>query len=163
MTLPVAPPGQTTWCTAADVLQLTGVTVDLPQVYIANATLELHLGRTYVELVSNPDNGGKVKVGRRDIEWLRRACAYQCAWIAGQPDLFRRLDADAVPAGGGRPIVLKDRGLTLAPLARKALERVTWLRSRSLHVRSPFEDGLGGINPNPDAESNDQYEPWSPL
>jgi hypothetical protein len=33
--------------------------------------------------------------------------------------------------------------LVLAPLAKKALNRVSWLRSRSLHVRAPFEDGLG--------------------
>jgi hypothetical protein len=34
----------------------------------------------------------------------------------------------------------------LAPLAKRALGRVSWLRSRSLHVRSPFQDGLGPLS-----------------
>lgn len=161
MTIPISPVGQTTWCTAADVLQLTGKTVDDPQVYQANATMELHLGRTYVEMMSTPDSG-QVKLGRRDLEWLRRACAYQCAWITAQPDLFTRLDMDAV-AATGRPIQLKDRGLTLAPLARKALERVSWLRTRSMHIRSPFQDGMGPISGNAASEANDAYETWSSL
>ncbi len=161
MTIPVNPAGQTTWCTVADVLMFTGITVDLPQVVMANATLELHLGRTYFEMMSNPD-AGQVKIGRRDLEWLRRACAYQCAWQAAQPDMFQRLDMDAL-ASTGRPITLKDRALTLAPLARKAIERVSWLRTRSIHVRSPFEDGMGPISPNAAAEVNDYYETWSAL
>lgn len=161
MTIPVNPAGQTTWCTVTDVLQLTGITVDLPQVIMANATLELHLGRTYTELMSNPDNG-QVKIGRRDLEWLRRACAYQCAWMTAQPDMFTRLDADAIGTGG-RPIQLKDRGLVLAPLARKAIDRCSWLRTRSVHIRSPFEDGMGPISPNATAEANDSYETWSSL
>src|SRR5207253_1165061 len=117
---------------------------------------ELHIGRTYYELVSNPD-GGSLKVGRRDREWLRRACAYQCAWMLAQPDMYQRLDMDAL-ASTGRPITLKDRALVLAPLARRALQRVSWLRSRSLHIRTPFTDGLGPVSPNAVAESNDAYE-----
>lgn len=161
MTIPVNPVGQTTWCTVADVLQLTGTVVDLPQVVQANAVIELHIGRTYTEIMVSPD-GGQVKIGRRDLEWMRRACAYQCAWQTAQPDMFLRLDMDAV-ASTGRPIKLKDRALVLAPLARKAIERCSWLRSRSLHVRSPFTDGMGPISGNAVAEANDAYESWSGL
>lgn len=161
MTVPVNPDGQTTWCVPADVLQLTGVTVDQPQCYQGCAVIELHTGRTYVEMMSNPDNG-QVKIGRRDLEWMRRAAAYQTAWMTGQPDVFTRLDMDALSAGS-RPIQLKDRALTLAPLARKALARVSWLRTRSLHVRSPYQDGLGPISPNPASEANDFYEVFTPM
>lgn len=161
MTLPVNPTGQTTWCVAADVLQLTGKTVTLSQVEMASAQIELHIGRTYFEMMSNPDNG-QVKIGRRDLEWMRRACAYQCAWMLGQPDMYTRLDADAIGAAG-RPINLKDRALVLAPLARKAISRVSWLRSRSLHARSPFQDGMGPISGNAASEANDAYESWSSM
>lgn len=161
MTIPISPPGQTTWCTVADVLTFTGKTVDDGQVMQGNATIELHIGRTYLEMMSTPD-GGQVKLGRRDLEWLRRACAYQIAWLTAQPDVFTRLDMDAL-ASTGRPIQLKDRALTLAPLARKALERVSWLRTRSLHIRSPFQDGMGPISGNAASESNDAYETWSSL
>ena len=113
----------------------TGKTVTDTQVAQASAALELHIGRTYYETVSNPD-GGSLKVGRRDREWLRRACAYQAAWMLAQPDMYQRLDMDAL-ASTGRPITLKDRALVLAPLARRALQRVSWLRSRSLQGPHP--------------------------
>jgi hypothetical protein len=56
--------------------------------------------------------------------------------------MFARLDLNAVTQEG-RAVGLKEHALVLAPLAKKALNRVSWLRSRSLHVRAPFEDGLG--------------------
>lgn len=151
-----------TWCTIDDVALYTGLNVSDATLAQAAGILELHIGRTYFELVSNPD-GGALKIGRRDRQWLRQACAYQAAWLTAQPDVFQRLDMDAL-ASSGRPINLKDRGLTLAPLARKAIQRVSWLRSRSIHVRTPFTDGIGPVSPNMAAEANDFYEgPWLPL
>lgn len=150
-----------TWCTVDDVLLFTGKTVTDAQLAQASAALELHVGRTYFELVSNPD-GGSLKVGRRDREWLRRACAYQAAWMLAQPDMYQRLDMDNL-ASTGRPLTLKDRALVLAPLARRALQRVSWLRSRSLHIRTPFTDGIGPVSPNAVAESNDAYEAFTAM
>lgn len=125
---------QTTWATAADVLSLTGATVTDAQLTQANAALELHAGRLYTDAVT--------RTGTRDIEWMRRACAYQAAWMLSQPDMFSRIDMSAMTQGG-RAVGLKDHALVLAPNAKRALARVSWLRSRSLHVRSPFQDGLG--------------------
>lgn len=150
-----------TWCTLDDVTTFTGKTVTEAQLMQAAASVELALGRTYLELVSDPD-GGQVKVGRRDREWIRRACAYQAAWLPAQPDLYGRLDITGLSTAR-TAIPFKDRALVLAPLARKALQRVSWLRSRSLHTRTPFLDGLNAISPNPVAEANDAYEAWTSL
>ena len=128
---------QTTWATAADVTSLTGATVTDPQLTQANAAIELHAGRLYTDAVS--------RTGTRDVEWMRRACAYQAAWMLAQPDMFTRLEMQAISATG-RPVPIIASALTLAPLARRALNRVSWFRSRSLHVRSPFEDGLGPLS-----------------
>jgi hypothetical protein len=128
---------QTTWATAADVASLTGATVTDPQLTQANAAIELHAGRLYVDAVT--------RTGTRDIEWMRRACAYQAAWMLAQPDMFTRLEMQAISATG-RPVPIIASALTLAPLARRALNRVSWFRSRSLHVRSPFQDGLGPLS-----------------
>lgn len=147
-----------TWCTVDDVLLFTGKAVTDAQLAQASAAVELHIGRTYYETVSHPD-GGSLKVGRRDREWLRRACAYQCAWMLAQPDMFQRLELEQAN-GVGR---LGNTALVLAPLARKALKRVSWLRSRSLHIRTPFTDGIGPVSPNAVAEANDAYEAWSAL
>lgn len=132
---------QTTWATEGDVASLTGVVVDSTQISQANAVIELHSGRIY-SLSTVTDPNGVTNTGPRDAEWMRRACAYQAAWMAAQPDMFTRLDLNAVNQEG-RAVGLKDYTLVLAPLAKRALDRVSWRKSRSLHVRSPFEDGLG--------------------
>ena len=132
---------QTTWATSSDVTSLTGQTVTEAVVNQANAVIEVHSGRVY-SLSGVSDPNGVTNTGARDIEWMRRACAYQAAWMAAQPDMFTRLDLNAVNQEG-RAVGLKDYTLVLAPLAKRALDRVSWRKSRSLHVRSPFEDGLG--------------------
>lgn len=142
---------QTTWATTADVLSLTGVTVSSTDQ--ANAVIEMHAGRTYLVAAA--------KTGTIDLEWMRRAVAYQAAWQLGQADLFTRLDFEAVGKERGTPVAITPTAMTLAPLARMALGRVSWLKSRSLHVRSPFQDGLGPLNSDPTSSENDYYESWS--
>ena len=125
---------QTTWATVADVSSLTGADVSSTDIARANTVIELHTGRLYTDAAT--------RTGTRDLEWMRRACAYQAAWMLSQPDMFSRLDLNAINQEG-RAVGLKEHALVLAPLAKRALARVSWLRSRSLHVRSPFEDSLG--------------------
>lgn len=148
---------QTTWATTGDVASLTGVSVDLTGLSQANAIIELIAGRVYT-LAGVTDANGVTNTGARDTEWMRRACAYQAAWMVSQPDMFARLDLNAINQEG-RAVGLKENSLVLAPLARRALARVSWLRSRSLHVRSPFEDGLGvGVLGGPIMDYDDTGE-----
>lgn len=144
---------QTTWATAADVLSLTGKTVTDDQLTQANAALELHAGRIYTL--------GLAHTGTRDIEWMRRACAYQAAWMPDQPDVFGRLDYTEVGKERGTPTKITATAMTLAPLARKALNRVSWLRSRSLHARSPFTDHMG--YPLGGSTADTGYEDWQAM
>jgi hypothetical protein len=129
---------QTAWATIADVASLTGLAASQTQVDQANSVIEVLGGRIYALAVAN--------TGTRDTEWMRRACAFQCAWMLSQPDMFQRIDFEAVSEGGGRPVGLKPDALVLAPMAKRALNRVSWLKSRSLHVRTPFTDGLGPLS-----------------
>lgn len=152
---------QTTWATAADVLSLTGMTVTDPQLTQANGVVELHAGRVYA-LATLTGSNGVTNTGARDVEWMRRACAYQAAWMPSQPDMFGRLEMEAISATG-RPVPITPAALTLAPLARRALKRVSWLKSRSVHVRSPFQDGMSPISPDADSAANDFYESWSGM
>lgn len=125
------------WASLTDVAALTGAVVTDAQLTQANAVVEMHSGRVYSQAIA--------RTGSRDAEWMRRACAYQAAWMLAQPDVFTRLEMQAISATG-RPVPIIASALTLAPLARRALNRVSWYRSRSLHVRSPFEDGLGPLS-----------------
>lgn len=139
------------WAQAADVLTYTGVTVTDAEVMRAQAIIDMFTARTYDALP---------RIGTRDLHWLTLATAYQAAWMLSQPDLYSRLDFATI-AAGSRPVELKEDTLRIAPLAAKALKRVSWLKSRSLHVRSPFTDGLTPISSDPDSAGNDFYESWS--
>lgn len=151
MTAPAAPE---TWATVEDVATYTGATVTSPQLMQANAMIEMFTRRTCVESYD--------RTGDRDKVWLKRAVAYQAAWMPGQPDVFTRLDVNTIQEGR-KAIGLKENTLLIAPLAKKALRNVSWLKTRSVHVRSPFQDGLSPISPDPDSAGNDWYESWSPL
>lgn len=141
------------WAQAADVAAYTGVTVTDAQVMQAQAVMDMFSARTY---------DAAARIGTRDLYWLKLATAYQAAWMLAQPDLFTRLDFQAI-AMGNRPVQLKDQALLIGPLALKALRRCSWMRSRSFHVRSPFTDGLGGISPDPDSAVNDAFETWGAM
>lgn len=143
-----------TWCSIGDVLTFTGETVDATTIAQAGATIDIHAGRAYAIDGS--------RVGSRDLYWLKLACAYQAAWLPSQVDMFSRVDALGIQAGR-RMIELRDTALVLAPNARKALKRVSWLKSRSVHVKSPFQDGLGVAGLNPLSSATDSLGPWSPI
>lgn len=148
------PSTQATWATPADVLALLGQEVDDATVGTANVVIEILGGRIYTIAAS--------RTGTHDLEVMKRAVVFESVWITGQPDFFTRLDVNAITEGR-RSIGVKDLSLILAPMAKMALRRVSWLKSRSLHVRSPFQDGLSPISPNPDSAANDAYERWAPM
>lgn len=143
----------TSWAQAADVLTITDVTVTDAQVMRAQAMIDMYSARTY---------DAKARIGTRDQYWLKLAVIYQCAWMVGQPDLYTRLDFAAITMDR-RAVALKDDSLRIAPMATKALKRCSWLRSRSLHVRSPFVDGMTPISSDPDSAGNDAYETWGAM
>jgi hypothetical protein len=141
------------WAQASDVAAFTGVTVTDAQVMQAQAIIDMFSARTYDAVL---------RIGTRDLHWLKLATSYQAVWMQSQPDYYSRLDFQTI-AMGNRPVQLKDDSLRIGPLAAKALKRCSWLRSRSLHVRSPFIDGLSPISSDPDSAGNDAYEIWSNI
>ena len=144
---------QTTWATTQDVLTFTGVTVTDAQLAIASGTVDMHVKRTYDDVS---------RVGTRDQYWLKLALCYQAAWLSGQYDMFVRMDITSL--GQSRSITqFGPNAMTLGPLAKKALKNVSWLKSRSLHVQSPFTDGIGVFGTDPQSPGSDDLYPWSPI
>src|SRR5690242_19207737 len=137
---------QTTWATVADVLAVTGATVTDAQLAQANEVIEVMSDRLY--------SVSATRLGALDLAWMRKACAYQAAWMLAQPDMFERLEVTST-SQEGRQLAIRPRGLQLAPMARIALKRCSWQRSRSYHVRSAFLDGPGQLSQDPLAEAND--------
>lgn len=142
------------WCDAETALAVTGVEVTDAQLGTAQAAIEVMSGRTY---------GDTDRIRPRDLYWLQRAVAYQAVWAALQPGLEARMDLTSTTQDSVSASLTGD-AVVLAPMAARALNRLSWRRSRTVHIRSPFVDGSGPwLGANPLLESNDDLERWTPL
>jgi hypothetical protein len=70
--------------------------------------------------------------------WLARAVAYQAAFMVEHPDLFSLLDADSISQDGQG---MSGRGawLSLAPLAKSSIRRLSWKGTHSTRALAPGE------------------------
>jgi hypothetical protein len=140
------------WASAQDVIDATGVTVTEQQLAQAQADIEIFTNRIYAD---------SARIRTRDLHWLGQAVARQAAWIAGQFGLETRLDATQIQQDQVSTTLQGD-GLVLAPMARRALNRVSWMRSRTVHVRSAIE-GAGPIVGNALTDGSDDHMVWAPY
>ncbi|MYS15172.1 hypothetical protein [Streptomyces sp. SID4982] len=140
------------WCGVQDVIDTTGVTVTDQQLAQAQKAVEVFSNRIF------PD-GERMRA--RDLYWLGQAVAYQAAWLAGQFGLETRLDATQIQQDQVSTTLSGD-GLVLAPMAARALRRVSWMRSRTVHIRSAVE-GAGSWLGDPLADASDDQQPWTPY
>jgi len=154
-----------TWATATDVLNITGITVTNAQVSIAGSIVDLFTGRPYSFSWTDPSSEEVIQynwfenVGATDTYYLNLAVVFQTVWMQQQPDLYTRLELDSIQTMRAPIKLNNDNALMIGPLARKALSRVSWLRSRALHVRSPFEDLYAANSVN----FGEFIFPWSPI
>jgi hypothetical protein len=117
------------WATGADVVALTGKPADEEKIQIAQAHIELFIGRT--------EALGSAEMNARDLEWLKRAVAYQATWLEGQADIDTRLNLTQM-AQDGQQATFQGDALVLAPLAKLAIGKLSWMgRNRSISVE-PF-------------------------
>lgn len=139
------------WASIEDVANVTGKTVSEAGRNLAAASIELHTG--LIESVP------RVDMKRNDAYWLRQAVCFQAAWLAPTPDYLERNDIKASAQDGASASGGPD-WMTLAPLARKALKRLSWRGTRTVILggttgRLPVTDAL--------AEAQDDRQPWRPL
>jgi hypothetical protein len=159
------PSSQTTWATAAQVLQYTGVQVTDLQVTTAGYIIDLYSGRPYSFSWTDPSSGEVTdfnwwqNVGGADMYYMMLAVCYQTVWMTQQPDIMTRFDVSTIPSMREPLKVADPSSIALGPLAKKSLSRVSWLRSRALHVRSPFEDLYTANSVN----FGEWIFPWSPI
>jgi hypothetical protein len=101
---------------------LTGVDVTLtPHLAQANGDIEMHTGVLDTAVVHT-----------RDAEWLRRATAWQAAWLAGQPGHAERSTVTSVNQDGLSVTYADQASIVLAPRARRAIRNLSWMGSRSI-------------------------------
>jgi|SRR5215831_6720628 len=135
---------QTTWAQSSDVQTITGVEATDQQVTIAGFIIDNYTGRPYS--MSWVNQAGETiqynwwqKIGAVDSYYLKLAVCYQTVWMMSQPDVMQRMEVHEIPTTR-ESLRVAENALVIGPIAKKALSRVSWLRSRALHVRSPFED-----------------------
>lgn len=114
----------TSWADEADVLRLTGRVVTADDVAQATAVIELTSGGRLAKLDA-------ALVSERNFDWLKRAVAYQAAWMASRPDYFEAMDVSQMTQDGVSATIKAD-GLILAPLARRCLKRLSWRGVRTI-------------------------------
>lgn len=137
-----------TWATIADVAALTGKTVTQAVLNQAESIVETLTGAV-AEFAAD-------LVSARDQHFLKKAVAYEAAWLADQPDAFTRSDVSSA-SQDGQAATFKPDALVLAPMARKAILRLSWRGTRTIRPTRP------GIN---DARSVDEVDDslnWQPL
>ncbi|MER7814542.1 hypothetical protein [Streptomyces sp. NPDC096153] len=141
----------TAWATPQQVIDITGVTVAEQQLAQAQDDIEIFSGRTY-------DDTPRIRA--RDLYWLRKAVARQAAWLTGQFGIETRMDLES-NSQDGVSNAYKEDGIVLAPMAARALKRCSWMRSRTIHIRSAFEGSAGVANAL--LEASDAAQDWRPM
>lgn len=123
------------WATVEDVAEITGMTVVATDVAKARGIIETLVG--VFESVERPG------INDRDLEWLRRAVAYQAAFVKDNPDLFSRIDVTSAGQDGQSVAFRNVDAHMLAPLARKCIRRLSW---RGLHRPKDVADSERFVN-----------------
>lgn len=155
MAEPTEPDAADSWCTVATVAGITGKTVSTVDRNLAAFAVELTTG--LIESVARTD------LTRRDAYWLQQAVAFQAAWLSDTPDYLERNDV-AAASQDGQSVTLKPDALILAPLARRAVKRLSWRGTRS--IRPVPVDERGRIRLTADyvpLEAHDDVQTWRPL
>lgn len=134
------------WATKADVATLTGATVSDAKVAQAQAAIETVTGIVV-------DEAAWALLSAPDARWLRNAVAYQAAFMAASPDYFER---QRITSGGqdGQSATFAAEAHELAPMARKALRKLSWKGSRVVQLAAPAVL---------DADVADDRLPWRPI
>jgi len=127
-----------TWASLSDVASITNKDVAEEDLLSAQFIIEMVVNRT----------PNATKIGQRDLIWLKRAVAYQTAWMKENPDIFSRHKVLGIQQDGVNTMFASKDAVYLGPLAIRAIKNVSWMRSKSLRMITPFIDRQAdAINP----------------
>lgn len=113
------------WATATDVAQLTGKVVQDSDVMMAQSVIEVTSGGR----ISAMDT---TSLSARNLDWLRRAVAYQAAFMVEFPDYFTRMDMMEMSQDGASATARTPDTFVLAPLAVRCMKRFSWRGMRTI-------------------------------
>lgn len=114
------------WATTTEATSYVGVALTQEQVDLAQPVIDIYANITWVE----DYNIDLLK--SRDLHLLKLAVAYQAKWMADQIDVLNRTDVVTVNQDGMSFRASHSDSLILAPLAKRALDKVSWRKARTL-------------------------------
>lgn len=121
------------WATDAETLAYTGIAVTETELSQAQAIIEMYAGTT--ELASDAGN-----ISSTNLRLLKLAVAYQAAWLTGQSGTYTNMGVDEMAEGSGSGMKVSfpsQDSLVLAPRAKMAVSRLSWLSGRAIRL-SPY-------------------------
>jgi len=148
-----------TWATPAEATSITGGTITQAQLNVAYHVIEIFVGAVV---------NSRANLTNRDLRGLKKAESYQAAWMAAQIDLTGRSDATLVAQDGLQYSKGDPDMHILGPLAKAAIMRLSWMRTRTMDPLSPAQAlalrnkvtaEMIGITGSDDFE-DDPFHPW---
>lgn len=154
----------TNWAETADVASLTGATVTDADIAKAQGIITLFVEVT-PDSAFDSDGDSTGMISPKNLRLLKMATAYQTAWMAEHPDVFTSIDASSYSEDGLSITQSNSSAHVLAPLARRAIYRLTWMRpNRSIRVgkglNPEFAPALYGGR---DSVLADEQKNWTPM
>lgn len=116
------------WATEAEALTYTGITVTSAEIAQAQAIVELFADTTL-------DASAAGLISTKNLRLLKMAVAYQAAWITEHPDVFTHVDVSTMLQDGLQFTRGHENAMLLAPFARRAINRLSWKRNRSIKIK----------------------------
>lgn len=152
-----------TWASPAEASAITGQTITQAQLDVAYHVIEMYAGAVV---------DSRANLANRDHRLLKKAESYQAAWMAAQIDLTGRSDATLVSQDGLQYSKGSEDMHILGPLAKKALVKLSWMRTRTIDPLTP-QQALAlrdkvvaetiGIYGTEDLEDDFSSAPWRPM
>jgi len=98
---------------------------------------ELDFAYQIVELFVNVTTDAQATIKPRDLRNLRKAEAFHALWLRSQVDYTSRTDVDQITQDGVSFSKADPDAHTLAPLAKLAIQRLSWRQSRAMSPLTP--------------------------
>ena len=133
------------WATVAETLTYTKLTVTSADIDAAQFMVELFADVTEDATIST-----------KNLRLLKMAVAYQAAWISDHPDIFTHVDVSTMLQDGIQFTNAHANAGVLAPMAKRAIDRLSWKRNRSIRVKRAKRTTNQGLRQITDASGFDQ-------
>lgn len=122
-----------TWCTVAEAAAITNETLTTGDLVRANQILEIYVA------VKPSAREAIAKKSWRNLELLKKAEAFQAAWLKSKPALLERSDVDQVIQDSLQFTKSDQDSHVLAPLAKAAIQRISFRGARTINPLSPSQ------------------------